>query len=613
MDRYFKCPNCKNVICASDNEQIAKCNICGKNYINPYFSKLDDPGENEIIENTDKEENLVCRNCGKQVSNTFEYCPYCGTKMKVKCSNCGKLLGVGHRFCSYCGTAADKQSSNENSENDNISKSGYCVNSISETKDFYKVHEEDKEKTIRKSVKKYEKQKISSLVKNSICLVIAVILFAFAFCPIVSNYNYLDFRYSYELSGIDYIDIMFASALKYDAENDAERLKAMSEELDELEEQLATYAQSCVITQNGRYKFNLEYKTAVHKWNVETSKYNISQKDNSDTFEARMTITVGVLCFIYIIVISIILTLSFIAFVFSILNMKANNGKQMKYWEGYSCLLAMPLFLSIGIIFCIIGRYFTLAMIFRLLFECIAIAFIMANACMVKDKNQRKQAIFKVATVMLCVIIAGLCFAPAFRGVRCEERSITTSEGKSIKTEYKLERQMRPGLFGLTMIGGKQYETYYKNLTHEQFISRINSGTGDIVQNVYFDLKTYEYAEKVAVGYYCMLVAIIFAGMYACLSLLSKKEIMTIRRIIQPIIVVFFIVSIIIGAAMCGTVNNYLGTNKIEIDYKLTFDCGLILAVVFACATFVTEYLPTTLERKNAGQISAIELQNTDN
>ena len=66
---------------------------------------------------------MFCRNCGKQLSETDEKCPECGTVIEKKqetnakpenmiyCTNCGKLISKEAVICPYCGVGTEKYKS----------------------------------------------------------------------------------------------------------------------------------------------------------------------------------------------------------------------------------------------------------------------------------------------------------------------------------------------------------------------------------------------------------------------------------------------------------------------------------------------------------------------
>jgi len=44
-----------------------------------------------------------CSNCNKVVSKKYDFCPYCGTRMKAVCPACDEPVSSGWKICPYCG------------------------------------------------------------------------------------------------------------------------------------------------------------------------------------------------------------------------------------------------------------------------------------------------------------------------------------------------------------------------------------------------------------------------------------------------------------------------------------------------------------------------------
>ena len=46
---------------------------------------------------------MICRKCGKYVTDKSLFCNYCGNKIQTECPHCGRLLSADSLFCNYCG------------------------------------------------------------------------------------------------------------------------------------------------------------------------------------------------------------------------------------------------------------------------------------------------------------------------------------------------------------------------------------------------------------------------------------------------------------------------------------------------------------------------------
>jgi hypothetical protein len=52
-----------------------------------------------------------CPNCEKKVQQDFEFCPNCGTKLRITCPSCGKPTTAGWKVCPYCEAKLDRSES----------------------------------------------------------------------------------------------------------------------------------------------------------------------------------------------------------------------------------------------------------------------------------------------------------------------------------------------------------------------------------------------------------------------------------------------------------------------------------------------------------------------
>ena len=66
------------------------------------------PEPKKVIESEKIPSILQCPHCKKDLSEDFEFCPYCGKSLKMACSNCKKDLSEDFEFCPYCGDEIKK-------------------------------------------------------------------------------------------------------------------------------------------------------------------------------------------------------------------------------------------------------------------------------------------------------------------------------------------------------------------------------------------------------------------------------------------------------------------------------------------------------------------------
>lgn len=122
------CPKCKNEIDYDVDCETIQCPQCGvklrrkasqedaelvKNIADVPLTEIqsDEAVQNDIaqeVNNADRKA-INCRICGKQIYDTFEFCPYCGESVKNRCGNCGFEMRDGDRYCSQCGHPVEKR------------------------------------------------------------------------------------------------------------------------------------------------------------------------------------------------------------------------------------------------------------------------------------------------------------------------------------------------------------------------------------------------------------------------------------------------------------------------------------------------------------------------
>ena len=61
----------------------------------------------------------TCKNCGKQISEDFKLCPYCGEKveeeiLEIQCPSCGKTIKSDFKVYPYCGNNPNDKKENYN-------------------------------------------------------------------------------------------------------------------------------------------------------------------------------------------------------------------------------------------------------------------------------------------------------------------------------------------------------------------------------------------------------------------------------------------------------------------------------------------------------------------
>jgi len=59
---------------------------------------------------------VVCYHCHGINSEEFEYCVFCGEKLKIACPHCKKPIGVDYEYCPWCGGKNGEEEREKNGE-----------------------------------------------------------------------------------------------------------------------------------------------------------------------------------------------------------------------------------------------------------------------------------------------------------------------------------------------------------------------------------------------------------------------------------------------------------------------------------------------------------------
>ena len=142
---------------------------------------------------------ISCQECGKEVEESFQFCPFCGKKLiKPKiCSNCGFKLKENFMFCPDCGKKWDSSEKTIMPKSEKEKKTGVkkaeTIEKVEETKPLEEPKSEKKEKT-KISMPKISFSKPSKLKRPgkkvlAILLVICVVIVAAAAVILFNPFN----------------------------------------------------------------------------------------------------------------------------------------------------------------------------------------------------------------------------------------------------------------------------------------------------------------------------------------------------------------------------------------------------------------------------------------
>lgn len=425
-------------------------------------------------------------------------------------------------------------------------------------------------------------------------MALSILLFAFAFCPI---YGQLSYHYDIiidELSGIDYIDIMFATAKHYGTEDDATKIEKLEKEISKLEEELEKESANCNVSSNNVLEYNAKAKALAHEIAVKSIKQSVMVDGSlSDAHEGQY-IVIGVLSLLYILLSAVMLALSAVALTLNIISLK--TGKVFEKFASCKYIYAMPMFLfvSIAITFSmvysssVVAFMTPLAATFkaRLAFESLAAALVIADIIVnIVNKNERVQkGIFKVGALVLSLVAVACCFASCFKGIATH----TNDDGD----DYIVSAQTPLGLLNVIDISDEMQEylddsadstgSYYKNIINNAISRQIDgsNSVGIIAEYAMWSKYKSGDAGKVSMGFYFAILSIILFGVSACFACDDKQSSASLRKAFLTLAIIFVIATIAVSAVTVGVVNDILENFDFEDSYVLKLGGGAFGSLV---------------------------------
>lgn len=593
------CPNCKNKIDFDVDSEMMQCPQCGvKLRKKPLLQEVDlnklievptagvqadigvadNDNDVEECENTAKSEGdmIDCPVCGRQISGKFGFCPYCGGAVRNRCANCGYEMADGDRYCPQCGHSIKKHN-------------GKRVTRV---------------KCASKSDKMQNKH-MNQILKSAIYLVLSILLFAFAFCPIyaqMSRYIYNGYANGYainELSGIDFIDIMFATAKHYDQEDDAAKIEKLEKEISKLKEEFDKESVNCMVSLNGEIKYNTKAKDLSHKIAVkDIKKYVMVDGCLSDAQEGQY-IVIGLLSLVYIVLSALTLVLGAVALTLNIISLK--TGKVFGKFASCNYIYIMPMFLfvSIAITFSLICSSSLVAFVAplaatfkaRLAFESLAMILVIAGIVVdsLNKKEKMAKGIFKVGALVLSLVAVVCCFAPCFKGIATYQNDdgddcvIRAQASLGVLNDIDISNEKQNYLDKYEDSTDSTYKRQIQNAISRQIGGSNN--VGDVAAYAIWSEYKVKDAGKVSMGFYFAILTIIMLGISACFACDDKQSSTSLRRLFLVLAIIFVIATITVSAVTAGLVNDILEGFDLEDVYVLklsggafgTLVCGVLL------------------------------------
>lgn len=442
-----------------------------------------------------------------------------------------------------------------------------------------------------------------NIVKNAICVVLAVLMFALAFLPVVSNSDVNNYFYYMEIEDfttVDYVSIMFATSKHYDTENDAVKIEEIKKEIEAIYDELKDI--TCEYNADDYIPIG-KTQNIYKRYTLERLKLDYSIDGKVSTSDMATMICMGILSLLYIVFTGAIVIISMIALVLSLAKALARGSAKVDDFKfvNYHYLMIVPLFIALAMLLCVSSLFVNfeieVTFVFSLLFDCLAVAFVFADVLLnQKSKAEFKKALIKIGVVCLTIISVGCCFAPCiqttrehyYRSTSIDDIDGSYSQTSSKKTIYYSKADAT--IFTSLDVPENEYDDYYQDRTHEQYMNELINYYGApvtvVAEVVFLDVKTPNYTSAMSSGFIAMLLAIVVLGAFDCALLFDNKESKIVARVLGGLAIALMIVAFAFNITILVTINKHIAKYSIDDNIMVKLDAGLICSTIFALASF---------------------------
>lgn len=459
-----------------------------------------------------------------------------------------------------------------------------------------------------------------NIVKNAICVVLAVLMFAFAFLPVVSNSDINNYYYyiAEDFTTVDYVSIMFATSKHYDTENDAVKIEEIKKEIEAIYDELKEI--NCEYNADD-YNIPIGKTQNIYKrYTLERLKLDYSIDGKVSTSDMATMICMGILSLLYIVFTGVMVIVSVIVLVLSLAKALAKGSAKVEDFKfvNYHYLMIVPLFIALAMLLCVSSLFVNfeieVTFVFSLLFDSLAVAFVFADVLLnQKSKAEFKKALIKIGVVCLTIISVGCCFAPCiqttrehyYRSVSIDDIDGSYSQTSSKKTIYYSKADAT--IFTSLDVPENEYDYYYQDKTHEQYMNELinyyNAPVTVVAEVVFLDVKTLNYTSAMSSGFIAMLLAIVMLGAFDCALLFDNKESKIVACVLGGLAIALMIVAFAFNITIVVTINKYIAKYSIDDNIMVKLDAGLICSTIFAVASFAIGIVVEIIQHKKIEEL----------
>ena len=572
------------------------------------------------MEDKGVEEFKNCKKCGALCSATYQFCPNCGASLGAdKCPNCGTELLDGAKFCVNCGmqigdepaTKATAHIAKPTAENvssrpvhweeniDDVISSELEERPVSAKSEFAgrpaSARSESESAKTPHAAKSPKMNYIVRIIKNASVFVLCAILFALSFCGIikidVDDYFYGVEECEVSISAVDVIDMMFATANVGNEDK-------YTDEYEELSERLRESMERDYNSRLDKYVLSTKSKNLLHDLSICMQKMMLSSEEAVGSAMFNNVIISGVFCLLNILFTAAMFIVSIISLLLVVLRKKNKVAKFLYALPAY-------LFISLMILFIVkttmgAGTAVAGAMIAALFFDVMAIIAAVALIFSAKKKKVIHNAIPKLVSLAMSIIVCACLFAPVFTAnydlilenkTRRNIYSVSTDASGLLtylpQSELEELEDMDP------MADDDVYETYMKRI--ESYLDSLSyltsyefnqAGTVTnlaLMKMIIYAAGSYGATGAISIGYYVLLLVFMFFGAFAVWSVASLfKKGNNMNTLLIPVL------ALLIAALACSVglicVMNY---HLDGLDCSFTVGGGFIAAIILTILMFV--------------------------
>ncbi len=456
-----------------------------------------------------------------------------------------------------------------------------------------------------------------NLVRDSVVLLVCVILFALSFCPVMaievdSLLSQAGVRVEgadIGLSTIDYITLMSATTNSYESYADAdEKLVVKTEDaLVALQEHISISSSSSKAT------IDKEGNAILHKFAIYVLELEVGLESFDGTADEAKIIVSGVLSLIYILFATAMLVVAFINFLFTLLKKKKDmHTASLAMIPAYLVFSILLVFMCPIPLSKVAG-----AMITAMVFCALAIAGTIAYTVISAKKGTRVALIPKFVSALIVVIVMACAFAPAFTvtaDIMPEDLSSRREYSYDISLSALCELIIRDDVNIEDLSVQDDITNSLKDETYSP--AQLKSDMATEVATVMLigcmhDYEEYKEISALSLGYWLMILvgiagSISVGAIFASANGKKTGGLDLAMKILMIVFIVGMLVCCIIGLVYAqDTLNEYYDIPKSRASFGI--GGGVITMLIFSILAIVNDCVGNSLVKRKNNEVENVK------